>query len=79
MEHPAKASSADGPPLALRLFTFALMGPACAINGAFVAVAIPSMAQYGVPGIAVAAGIGFVLGVFPARWLARKIHEGLKD
>jgi hypothetical protein len=84
MENRADGSSPagshlEGPPLGLRLFTFALMGPGCAINGAFVAITIPAMAQYGVPGMAVAAAIGFVLGTFPARWLARKIHEGLNE
>jgi hypothetical protein len=53
------------------------MGPACAINGAFIAIAVPAIAPFGVAGMAITAAIGFVLGLFPARWLARKIHEGL--
>jgi hypothetical protein len=79
MENRTDSRSTEGPPLGLRLFTFALMGPACAINGAFIAIAIPAMARFGVVGMAAAAAIGFVLGIFPARWLARKIHEGLNE
>lgn len=65
------------PNIWLSLFCFALMGPACAINGAFVALAIPAMAPYGYPGLMLFATVGFVLGILPARWMARKIHAGI--
>ena len=68
-----------GPPAALRYFCLALMVPACAINGAFIALAIPALAPYGIPALLIAAGIGGLAGIFPARWLARKIHEGLSE
>ncbi len=68
-----------GPPLALRMFTLALMCAGCAINGVFISLAVPAMAHYGINGMLVAAAIGGVLGIFPARWLARKIHEGLNE
>jgi hypothetical protein len=73
----------DGPetraaiPLGLRLFCFALMGPACAINAAFIALAVPAMASYGVHGLLIAGAGGSLFGIFPALWLARRIHEGL--
>lgn len=66
-------------PRGLLLFCFALMGPACAINAAFIAVAIPAMAPYGVEGLVIAGLAGSVLGVFPALWLARRIHDGLSE
>ena len=66
-------------PLSLRLFCLALMVPACAINGAFVALAIPALAPYGIPALLVSSLIGGMIGVLPARWLALKIHEGLRD
>jgi hypothetical protein len=75
----------DGPepraaiPLGLRLFCFALMGPACAINAAFIAITLPATAPYGVRGLMIAGAIGSVFGIFPANWLARRIHEGLGD
>ncbi len=69
----------SGPSTGLRLFCLALMVPACAINGAFIALAIPALAPYGIPALITAAGIGGVIGIFPARWLARKIHQGLRD
>ena len=69
----------SGPPPSLRYFCLALMVPACAINGAFIALAIPPLAPYGMPALFVAAAIGGALGVFLARWLARKIHEGLSE
>lgn len=68
-----------GPPLALRMFTLALMCAGCAINGVFISLAVPAMARYGINGMLVAAAIGGVLGIFPARWLANRIHDGLKD
>jgi hypothetical protein len=77
------ANAKDGPvtssgiPLGLRLFCFGLMGPACAINAAFIAIAIPAMAPYGVNGLVVAGLMGAVVGLLPAQWLARRIHEGL--
>lgn len=67
------------PPLWLRLFTFALMGPAMAINAAFVALAVPGMARFGLGGLVAAGAVGFVLGLLPARWLANRIHAGLED
>lgn len=67
------------PPLWLSLFCFALMGPAVGINAVFVAIATPAAAPYGIGGLLAAGAIGFVLGILPARWLARKIHQGLSD
>jgi len=75
----SEANAAAGPSIGLRLFGLALMVPACAINGAFIALAIPALAPYGIPALIVAGVIGGGLGVFPAAWLARKIHEGLKE
>jgi len=66
-------------PLWLSLFCYALMGPGLAINAVFVALAIPAMAPFGMNGLFAAALIGAVLGLLPARWLARKIHEGLGE
>lgn len=66
-------------PLWLSLFCYALMGPACAINGAFIAISIPAMASTGYTGLYLAAAIGALVGVLPARWMARKIHEGIAD
>lgn len=67
------------PPLWLSLFCFALMGPAVGINAAFVALAIPTMAPYGIPGLVVAGIVGVILGIIPARWLAKRIDAGLRD
>lgn len=67
------------PALGLRLFCLALMVPACAINGAFIALAMPHLAAYGIPALLAASAIGGVIGVLPGRWLARKIHEGLQE
>lgn len=67
------------PPRWLSLFCYALMGPACAINGALIAIAIPALAPYGFPAIYAAAAVGAVIGLWPARWMARKIHDGLSD
>lgn len=69
----------SAPPLSLRLFCLALMVPACAINGTFVALAIPALAPYGIPALLVSSLIGGIIGILPARWLARKIHEGLRE
>lgn len=74
-----QAPHTSQPPLWLALFTYALMGPACAINGAFIAISIPALAPYGYTGLGVAAAIGAVIGVLPARWMARKIHEGIAE
>ncbi len=76
------ALDATGKPpvsIGLLLFCYALLGPGCAINAVFVALAIPAAAPYGVTGLLVAAAIGLVLGIVPARWLARRIAEGLAD
>ncbi|MBN8912613.1 MAG: hypothetical protein J0H65_11275 [Rhizobiales bacterium] len=66
-------------PRALLLFCFALMGPAFAINAAFIAITVPAIAPYGVRGLVIAGLIGSVFGIFPALWLARRIHEGIRD
>lgn len=67
------------PATALRLFCLALMVPAGAINAAFVALAVPDLADYGITALVIAGLAGGVLGMLPARWLARKIHEGLSE
>lgn len=66
-------------PLGLLLFCFALMGPAFAINTAFIAISISAMAPYGVHGLVMAGLAGSVFGIFPALWLARRIHAGIRD
>lgn len=66
-------------PLGLLLFCFALMGPAFAINAAFIAITVPAMAPYGLYGLVIAGLVGSVFGIFPALWLARRIHAGLHD
>jgi hypothetical protein len=66
-------------PLGLLLFCFAMMGPAFAINSAFIAISVPAMAPYGVYGLVVAGLVGSVFGIFPALWLARRINEGIRD
>lgn len=66
-------------PFALRAFCLALMMPAGAINGAFIALAIPALAPYGIPALLLAAIAGAVLSILPARWLAQKIHDGLNE
>jgi len=66
-------------PIGLLLFCYALLGPGCAINAVFVALAIPATAPYGASGLVVAGLIGMVLGILPAMWLARRIAEGLHD
>jgi len=66
-------------PPGLLLFCFGLMGPAFAINSAFIALAIPAMAPYGVTGLVIAGLAGSVFGIFPALWLARRIHEGIQE
>lgn len=64
-------------PLGLLMFCYAMMGPACAINGAFIALALPAIAPYGLNGIVIAGLVGAVVGVLPARWLAGRIHDGI--
>lgn len=66
-------------PIWLLAFCYALMGPACAINGAFIAVAIPAMAPFGFNGLVAAGVIGALVGIAPAIWLARRIHEGIRE
>lgn len=66
-------------PRGLLAFCFALMGPAFAVNAAFIALAVPAMAPYGVKGLVIAGLAGSALGIFPALWLARRIHEGVRD
>ena len=65
-------------PLWLLLFCYALMGSAFGINGAFIALAIPAMAPFGVSGLIAAGIVGAVIGVLPAIWLARQIHDGIR-
>jgi len=65
--------------IGLLLFCYALLGPGCAINAVFVALAIPATAPYGTSGLFVAAAIGMVLGILPTIWLSRRIAEGLHD
>ncbi len=60
-------------------FTYALMGPACGINGAFIALSIPALAQFGFTGLVVAGAVGAVLGILPALWLARRIGDGIRE
>ena len=57
-------------PLWLLLFCYALMGPAVGINAAFIALAIPAMAPFGVSGLIAAGIVGAVVGVLPAIWRA---------
>lgn len=69
----------ENPSPGLLLFCLALMMPGVGINAVFVALAIPAMAPYGVQGLVVAGLAGSLLGIFPALWLARRIHEGLSN
>jgi hypothetical protein len=72
--------AADTPiPLWIRLFCFALMGPAMSINAVLVALALPFMAPYGTDGLVLAGIAGFFTGILPARWLARRIHQGIAE
>jgi len=66
-------------PTWLMIFAFALMGPAMAINAVFIALATPAMAPLGANGLILAGLSGLVVAIFPARWLARKIHEGIRE
>ncbi len=66
-------------PAWLLAFCYALMGPACAINGAFIAIAIPQLAQFGLTGLIVAGALGALFGILPAIWLARQIHAGISE
>lgn len=77
--HGPAAGKSDKVPRGLLLFCLALMGPAFAINAAFIALAIPAMAPYGIKGLVIAGLVGSVFGIFPALWLARRIHEGIRD
>lgn len=79
--HPTKAGGAEKRPVPLGLFAFcfAMMAAGFAINAAFIALAIPAMAPYGIKGLVIAGLVGSVFGVFPALWLARRIHEGLSE
>ena len=78
--HGSSSDTAAPPvPRGLLAFCFALMGPAFAINSAFIALAIPAMAPYGVQGLVIVGLIGSVFGIFPALWLARRIHEGIRE
>jgi len=55
------------------------MGPACAINAAFIAVTVPAVAPFGLPGLVGAGVVGAIIGILPPIWLARRIGEGIKD
>lgn len=66
-------------PVGLLLFCFGMMGPAFAINTAFIAMAVPAMAPYGITGLVVVGMIGSVFGIFPALWLARRIDDGIRE
>ncbi len=66
-------------PLWLLLFCYALMGPAVGINFAFIALAIPAMAPFGMAGLICAGLVGAVVGVLPAIWLARQIGAGIRE
>jgi hypothetical protein len=66
-------------PIGLLAFCFALMGAGFAINAAFIALAVPAMAPYGVKGLVISGLVGSVFGIFPALWLARRIHEGIQE
>ena len=70
----------DKQPLPRGLFAFwlALLGPASAINAVFIALAVPAMARYGLTGLVIAGLVGSLFGIFPALWLTRRIHEGLR-
>ena len=73
------SSTSARTPAWLLAFCYALMGPACAINGAFIAISIPQMAQFGLTGLVVAGAIGALIGILPAIWLARQIHAGISE
>lgn len=75
----AKPPDKHKAPTWLIAFCYALMGPACAINAVFIALAIPDLATYGINGLFVAAAIGAVIGILPTIWLARRIHEGIRE
>jgi hypothetical protein len=66
-------------PLWLLLFCYALMGPAVGINFAFIALAIPALASFGITGLIGAGLVGAVVGILPAIWLARQIHAGIRE
>ncbi len=66
-------------PVWLWLFAYALMGSGFAINAVFIALAVPAITPFGYGGLMAAAVIGAVIGVLPARWLARRIHEGIRE
>jgi hypothetical protein len=79
MENNTSTMAKEPVPLWISLFCFALMGPAMGINAVFLALAIPAMAPLGTNGLIVAGLAGILVGLFPARWLARKIHEGIGE
>lgn len=70
-------SSQSKLPLWLLVFSYLLMGPGIGINCAFLAFAIPAMAQFGLSGLVIAFAIGMVLGIPAAVLLARRIHAGI--
>lgn len=77
---PKSGNAHDAPtPAWLYAFCYALMGPACGINGAFIANAVPAAAPYGLQGLIIAGAIGAVVGIWPAIWLARRIGAGIRE
>ncbi len=77
MAAPTGTTEKQRTPRWLLVFCYALMGPACAINGAFVVLSIPALAQFGFAGL-IAGGIaGAVAGLLPAIWMARRIADGI--
>ncbi len=66
-------------PLWLLVLCYLLMGPGAGINCVFIAFAIPTLAQFGLPGLVIAFAIGMVLGIPAAVLLARKIHKGISE
>lgn len=76
-KHPSRSTKQT--PRWLYIFSYALMGPACAINAVFIAIGLRISEHFGVTGLFVAAALGAIIGVLPTIWLARKIHEGISE
>ncbi|MCC0010778.1 MAG: hypothetical protein H6875_10065 [Hyphomicrobiaceae bacterium] len=73
------ASNNRKTPLWLYIFSYGLMGPACAINAVFIAIGLKISEHFGITGLYLAAVVGALIGVLPAIWLARKINEGISE
>lgn len=69
------------PPVSFWLWALAygLIGSAMAINVVLASLAVPAMADYGYLGMFVAAGLGLILAIPLARWLAHSIHKGISE